>query len=369
MTGVAPSRPNLVTLDEAAFAANLACVRSILPPETGIWQVCKGDGYGLGLLRAADLGYRAGLRNMCAGTPEEAVALRSAYPDVDILLFPSAQSSDLPELAALGITLTVHNRASLTAVLDHAPGARFWFKVDTGLARYGFGEADFPEALEQYRKAGHGGLRGVYTHLSQAQAPASATTPLIRYEQMLAIVRAKIDRPLLSMAAASPTLFSHPQLPYDCADPGRALYGMLPPPEAGGHHLRPVVKSVTSVLMDSRDLSQATASLGYGKDAVVTKVTRVGTMPMGHFDGLSATGELGTVLIRGKEVRVLSRTLLASIIDLSNVPEAVDGDVITLVGHSGSLERDLFGFAASMRTSATALHFTLIRNLPKANWL
>lgn len=33
-------------------------------------------------------------------------------------------------------------------------------------------------------------------------------------------------------------------------------------------------------------------------------------------------------------------------------------------------EAKSFGeFAASMRMSVTALHFTLIRNLPKANWL
>jgi alanine racemase len=271
----------------------------------------------------------------------------------------------LPELAALGITLTVHNRESLSAVLDHAPGARFWFKVDTGLARYGFSEAGWPQVLEQYRNAGHEGLRGVYTHLGQAQASTGATTSIIRYEQMLAIARTIIDRPLLSMAAASPTLLSRPPLAYDCADPGRALYGMLPPSEAGGHHLRPVVTSVTSVLLDSRDVSEVTASLGYGKDGPSFEVTRVGTVPIGHFDGLSAAGEPGSVLIRGKEVRILARTLLASIVDLSDVPEAVDGDVITLVGRSGSMERDLFGFAASMQTSVTALHFTLIRNLPK----
>lgn len=360
-----PSRPNTVAIDSGAFAHNLALVRGLLPSGAEIWQVCKGDGYGLGVLRAAALGVEAGLRDFCVGTPEEALALRAAHPGARILLFPSAQPDDLPGLARSGITLTVHNTASLKAVLERAPAADFLFKVDTGLHRFGFDEAGWPAALRAYRSSGHGGLRGVYTHSSQARSAAGDIGPLALYDRFLAAARACLGAPVPAMAAASPMLLTLPPLPYERADPGRALYGMLPPEAAGGHVLRPVVSAITSRLLDSRRVSPGeAATVGYG-GGVQRPVGRVGVMPIGHFDGLAAGGPLGSVLIRGREAPVLARTLLASIIDLTPVPDAEDGDEIVLVGRSGVLERDIFAFAASLATSVTQVHFGLIRNLGK----
>lgn len=357
------TRPNLVTLDPDALAQNLRLISGLLPEGVEIYQVCKGDGYGLGTVQAAQLGVASGLRAFCVGTPQEALDLRDTLPEVTILLFPGTAPADFPALVASDITLTVHNEASLDAVLTTTPEACFELKVNTGLHRYGFDRATWLRALERIAAAGLAGLTGIYTHISQSRDAAGLATSITEYQWFLDRAEEQLGWRPPSMAAASPVLMTHPGLRFDRVDPGRALYGMLKADEAGGHVLRPVVRSVTSVLLDSHTLSQGErVQLGYG-GADHGPVTRVGTMPIGHFDGLPASGPLGTVFIRGQEVRVLARTLLSSLLDLSALPEARDGDEIVLIGTSGTQARDIFACAASLGTNATMLHFGLIRNL------
>jgi len=358
-------RPNQVTLDRRAFAENLSLLRAILPIGTEIWQVCKGAGYGLGTVVAAGLGYDAGLRRFCVGTPGEALELKAALPEAEVLLFPSAAAEDLPALATAGVIVTVHNAASLSAMLERGRGSPFFIKVNTGLNRFGFDAAELRSALAQVKATDADALRGIYTHFSQSTDVERLSKGRALYEAMLAEAREILGRSVKSMAAASPTALVHPGLPYDAVDPGRALYGMLTGAEAGGRHLQPVVTSITSRLLDSRTFAEGmVAGAGYGA-ALDGKVTRIGTMPIGHFHGLAGCG-LGTVIIRGRETPVLARTLLASMIDLSDVLEAEDGDLITLVGEDGAIKRDLFGLAENLGTSATMLHFGLIRALNEA---
>lgn len=357
------TRPNTVELDPEAFAGNLAAIRTILPPGTGIWQVCKGDGYGLGTVRAASLGAACGLDRFCAGTPEEALALRAAFPAAQVLLFPSAMAGDLPALAARGITLTIHNEDSLAAVVKDAPTARCWIKIDTGLHRFGFGAGNWGAAVAALRQGLLPGLEGIYTHFSQSSDPAHTSAALAFYDTRLAEARGATGRRLASMVAASPLLLARPGLPYDSVDPGRALYGIVQPPE--GPTLRPVVRAIRSHLIDSRDLA-AGEVIGYGGPGA-GMATRVGAFPIGHFDGLPSGPPLGSVLIRGVRASVLARTLLASIVDLSDIPSARDGDEVTLIGRNGEVCRDLPGLAEDLGTSATLLHFGLIRTLPKTS--
>lgn len=53
------ARPNHVELDPEALSHNLAVLRALLPGDPVIWQACKGDGYGLGTVRAAQMGQPA----------------------------------------------------------------------------------------------------------------------------------------------------------------------------------------------------------------------------------------------------------------------------------------------------------------------
>ncbi|MCB1387895.1 MAG: alanine racemase [Rhodobacteraceae bacterium] len=357
------ARPNSVEIDPGALASNLATLRGLLRPGTVIWQVCKGDGYGLGTERAASLGAAAGIDRFCVGTPDEALALRRAQPRAQVLLFPSALAADLPALARAGVTVSLHSRESLAAIRAGAPDARCWLKIDAGLHRYGFDEAAWPDVLSALRSGALPGLQGIYTHFSQSADPGTTDAALSLYDRLLAAACAAAGRPLASMVAASPLLLARPDLSYDQVDPGRALYGIMQP--AAGPALRPVVTAVRSVLLDCRTLPPG-ETIGYGAPTVPGP-RRVGTFPLGHFDGLNTRPPYGKVLIRGRHAPVLGRTLLASIVDLSAIDEARAGDRVTLVGTDGTAEIGAEELAADLGVTLTELHFGLVRAVPKAN--
>jgi len=355
------ARPNHVELDPDALRHNLALLRGMLPGDPVIWQVCKGDGYGLGTARAARMGAACGLGHFCVGTPDEALALRAALPDAQILMFPSALPADLPALAAAGILVSVHNRASLEAILMDAPEARFWLKLDCGLHRYGFTEPDLAPVLSALDTGHLRGIAGVYTHFSQSSARGATEAALAAFDRQVTSIRAACRRAIPGMFAASPLLLARPDLRHEQVDPGRALYGMMQPP--GSAAFRPVVRAIRSVLLDSRAVRQA-GTLGYGA-AAGPAPSRVGTIPIGHFDGLPARPPFGQVLIRGQAAPVVARTLLASMVDLSDIAEARDGDPVTLVGLDGGTEITMQDLADALGLSVTDLHFGLVRALRK----
>jgi alanine racemase len=66
------------------------------------------------------------------------------------------------------------------------------------------------------------------------------------------------------------------------------------------------------------------------------------------------------VVIENRTAPVVGRTLLHSIVDLSNVPTATVGSIATLAGDGYTLEQ----MAEAQNASATELHFKLGRALP-----
>ncbi len=68
---------------------------------------------------------------------------------------------------------------------------------------------------------------------------------------------------------------------------------------------------------------------------------------------------LGDVLIHGRRVPVIARTLLHSIVDVSGLDDVRIGDEVVLVGVQGAAALTLDDQAAGQGVTATELHFRL----------
>ncbi|PWE31074.1 hypothetical protein C4N9_04805 [Pararhodobacter marinus] len=75
------------------------------------------------------------------------MALRGAWPEAQVLLFPSSIPPDLPALSRAGVLSSVHDRASIDALRAAAPDVRVLLKLDCGLHRYGFGDRGLEPVL------------------------------------------------------------------------------------------------------------------------------------------------------------------------------------------------------------------------------
>ncbi len=78
-------------------------------------------------------------------------------------------------------------------------------------------------------------------------------------------------------------------------------------------------------------------AVSYGGTFVADRPMRVATIPVGYGDGyLRSLSNKGAVLIRGKRAEILGRICMDQFMaDVTDIPEAEEGDQVTLIGRDG----------------------------------
>lgn len=355
---VADGRGNRLSVDAAAFRHNVGEARRYAAPDAKLLQVVKGDGYGLGLERAVRLGMAAGVDGFCAGTPEEAlriVALDLASP---ILLFTACPPTRLPDLARRGVTVSLNSLEAFAVLRDSGWQGGVHVELDCGFGRFGLDMTALDAWLDGQVAQERIALAGVYTHFGRVDG-AALDHGLDLFDHMVRRIRARISEPFDTMVASSHLMISHPRLPYSAVDPGRLLYGIADG-VGDGADLRPVLSGVTSSLIQLNRIDRdRTATIGYGGETTLAAGGLTGVFPLGWHDGLSIGGDLGHVLVGGRRRRVVARTLLHSIVDLSGGAAPAIGDDVVLIGAQGRERVSLQEAAEAQRMSPTELHFRL----------
>jgi len=358
-------RGNSVTVSPQRFLDNVASLRRELRPGTEIWQVVKGDGYGLGLDHALRLGLLAGVDGFCVGTGAEARSARHLAPDAQILLFTASPPDELARAASLGVTLTVNSLPSYRALAAQPTPVSFLLELDCGFGRYGATPEELEQIRNEYEDASHLTCVGAYTHFGMA-ADELLAPGTKRFDTMVAQFRdglsgSRREEPFLTMVASTDAALTAPDLPYSAVDPGRLLYG-LAGHDQPGWRLRPVVRRLVSKLAQVRRLDSAQpVRIGYDGPLELGEDSTIGVFPLGWHDGLSTGKPLGQVVVRGVACPVLARTLLHSIVDLSGVPGARVGDEVVIFDND--TEHTLVAAAAGQGQTALWMHMRTIGSI------
>jgi alanine racemase len=77
--------------------------------------------------------------------------------------------------------------------------------------------------------------------------------------------------------------------------------------------------------------------ISYGRTFVAEHEMRIATVTIGYADGYSRLlSSKGEILVHGKRCRITGRVCMDQLmIDVSEVPEAKSGDIVTLIGRDG----------------------------------
>ena len=80
--------------------------------------------------------------------------------------------------------------------------------------------------------------------------------------------------------------------------------------------------------------------VSYGGTYVTKRRMRIATVPVGYGDGYPRSlSNKGYVLIRGKRAQILGRVCMDQfMVDVSDIPDADEGDEVTLIGPDGAEE-------------------------------
>ena len=335
-------------MDLDAFLHNLYGIKETLKEGTSVIGVIKADGYGHGALPlAAEMEKLAFVSGYAVATVEEGIALRCAGMKKKILLLGYTFPSAYPQLAQYDLSAAAFtdemaaemNRAALLAGKKNG----VHIAVDTGMSRIGV-RPDEEGAAFVKRLASMPCLRleGIFTHFARADEADKTRT----WEQ-LRTFRAFVDRlkkdglsiPLCH-CSNSAGILDLPEANLDAVRAGIILYGLWPSDEVDHEKIRlkPVL-SLYSRIAFVKEL-KAGQEISYGGTYRTDRTLRVATVPIGYGDGYPRQlSNRGQVLICGKRARILGRVCMDQFMaDVTDIPEAAVGSLVTLIGRDGAEE-------------------------------
>lgn len=334
-------------VDLDAIWENMVHMKENIAENTKILAVIKTDGYGHGGVPIAKMLEQLDFMfGYAAATYEEAHVLREAGVKKPILILGYTFPYCYEELIREEIRPAVYRRDTVeelaAAAAKVGKKAKVHIKVDTGMGRIGITPDE--EGLEFVRfLIEHPELEveGIFTHFAKSDEAdkTSANHQLELFQNFIDKIQTELGITIpVKHCSNSAAILEMPQANMDMVRAGITTYGLYPSEEVSKDivPLRSAMSLYSHIVYCK--MIHAGQSVSYGGLFTAQKDTRVATIPVGYGDGYprSLSGR-GYVLIHGKRAPILGRVCMDQfMVDISEIPEAMDGDKVTLLGMDGT---------------------------------
>jgi len=359
-------RPTRAEIDLAAIRENLRTVRDRVGPDVRVLGVVKADAYGHGAVEVSRTLESAGIDMLGVALVEEGLELRREGIAAPILVLAPLGADDVAHAMEFDLTPTVDGPATAAEVearaaeLDATVGVHL--KIDTGMNRLGVRAEEAAKAAAAIRRMEHLTLQAAYTHFACADCDDAATAEqLARFTSALDALRVVGARPPLVHAANSAALLTRPESHFGMVRSGLALYGIPPCQAAEDLPLRPALALVTRVACLKR--VRRGEGVSYGHRWRAARDSLVGVLPVGYGDGYPrALSDGGQVRAADRLVPVVGAVCMdATMVDLTDVPQARPGLEVTLIEAAGASPIG----AAAVAEAAGTIPYEILAGLGK----
>jgi alanine racemase len=358
----ANGRPVWADVSLSALSHNLHAIREFVNPKSEkratpckVLCIVKGNGYGHGGPQVAKSLERAGADWFGVTGATEGEQIRKAGVRKPILALTSFWRGEEAQLLANNISPAIIRCEQLVA-LDSAASKRkfakrsvgFHLKIDSGMNRLGIAPTDIECFTRQYERSSHLKLEGVFTHFASSEVfdgPVAAQNRRQEERFYKAVERLRslgIDPGIVHLANSA-AIASRPETWADMVRPGAILYGYHPgydPIERRVQAekelpLRPVM-SLRARIINMRNVPPGDG-VGYGSKFLPARASKIAVLAAGYGDGIHRSlGNKGSVLVRGVLAPIVGIVSMdVTMIDVTDVPDVVLGDVATFYGTEG----------------------------------
>ncbi len=325
-----------IDIDLDALKANYRTVCGLT--EAKVTCVLKANAYGHGAVRIAQALQQEGCKSFAVSCGREALELRLAGVDGEILVMAPAETDELPALCAADVTQTACSfddlAAAEKAVSVLARGVKMHLKFDTGFHRLGF-EPDretVQRIISELRLMGNIDVQGIYSHLGLVSRERDEA----QYAYLMAVRDwfREDGTPVSEVHLCdSIGLVRYPSWHMSRCRVGAMLFGVRP---SGSEDLPFACEETIALRAKVSRVHTAKAGSVIGYDERVTDhPVRVATIAAGYGDGYPRrlSDGKGQVLIRGKRAPVIGLICMDQLMaDVTEIPECEAGDTATLLG-------------------------------------
>ncbi len=357
---------------------NYQQLRAKIPSGCRLLGVVKADAYGHGAVPISRHLCELGAEFLAVSNLEEAMQLRRGGIRRPILILGYTPPAYARDLVAMGLRQEVHSLEYARALHEELKGSerrlKVHIKLDTGMSRLGFFAYDHPKTVEELKEVAQMPkllIEGIFMHFPVADsidgADANFThTQFERFTQMLSALKGVGIEPEIRHCCNSGATILYPEYALDMVRPGIATYGVLPSEDLRGMiDLRPVM-SLRSTIFQIRDF-EPNITISYGRTYTTEDPARIAVVGIGYADGFPRSLSSNvSFLLHGRRVPQVGRICMdMCMVDITRVPEAKVGDVVTVFGEDGGDSIELTSLANRLGTIPYELMCGINKRIPR----
>jgi alanine racemase len=320
--------------------ANLHTCRSWLKPGVKVMAMVKAFSYGSGSYEVASALQMAGVDYLAVAYADEGVELRQRGIHLPIMVMNPAEES-LDQLVRFRLEPEVYSLRQLRLLLQGVKGRfslsdplRIHIKIDTGMHRLGLFPHELPAFLRELDGSRTLQVASVFSHLVASDSEehrAFTLEQMSRFQEAVHTIQDALGQPVTAHLLNSAGIRRFPEAQHQMVRLGIGLYGI-----ASDHHEQAQLLQVGTLKTRITQIKELEAgqTVGYNRAGVLTRNSRIATLPLGYADGFprSLGKGTGTVLIKGKHAPTVGNICMdMCMVDVTDV-EAKEGDEVEVFG-------------------------------------
>ena len=195
------------------------------------------------------------------------------------------------------------------------------------MGRTGINVQDIENFIKKIKEYKNINIEGIYTHLSSADSDIQYTKKQLKiFDESVSKAKDILGELKYIHALASNGILNFNNRCYNSIRPGIIMYGYKSSSDTLKKiDLKPITK-LKSKIVFIKSVENG-FSIGYGRNYITTKETKIATIPIGYADGLKRElSNKGFVLINGMKAPIIGNVCMDSImVDITDI-EAKEGD-------------------------------------------
>ncbi len=336
----------VMEVDLNALVHNFKFFKSLIMPETKTIGMVKASGYGAGSYEIAKTLQDCGCDYLAVAVQDEGVELRKASITMPIIVLnPNGVNYKAmfqyrlePELYNLDMARDLIKEGKRYGI----QGFPIHVKIDSGMHRLGFTRQQTPELISLLKGQDVVKPASVFTHLSVADDPAQDDYTQMQFDyfdECGDMLQREFDHHIMRHALNTSGIVRFPERQYDMVRIGIGLYGIRTLFDGSEDTLMPV-SALRSIIISIKDWPAGT-TIGYGRQGVLQRDSRIATVTIGYADGFDRHFGNGRVSmwVGGKLCPTVGTVCMdAVMIDVTDVPCKV-GDTVEIFGEHVPVEQ------------------------------
>lgn len=325
---------------------NVEEIKRIIHPKCNFMAVVKANAYGHGLVKVSKYLNEIDIDNFAVATIDEAIELRDANVQGDILILGYTNINRLNDLVKYDLIQTVVNYDYAKELNKFERSIRVNIKIDTGMHRLGE-EYTNRESIDKIFNFKNLNVESVFSHFyvsdsSDKEDIICTEEQIEKFFDIVNYVRQKFNSNIKCHIQNSYGALNYPELECDFARIGIVMYGVkssLDDRVETDIDLKPVLELKARVAV-VRSVGENEA-ISYGRAYISSSNMKIATVTIGYADGVprNISQNNGFVLVNNRQAPIIGRVCMDQmIIDVSNIESIEAGDVVTIIGKDNECE-------------------------------